>query len=477
MKKKLLKNTFSVTLALVLALCGNFGVTNVMAATLTKDETVYAIKNASGENQKVIVSDHLNTKDTNDKVTDSSTLKDIENVTGYETFTTGKDGAIVWNAKGDDIYYKGTSDKALPVDLKISYTLDGKTISVEDLAGKTGKVTIKFDYINNTKKVTDNKSFIPFVALTAFILDNDTFTNVEVKGGEGINDGNRTIITGFGLPGVKDYLGKAAENITIPEGFEVSADVTDFKLGMTLTLVSNEFLNEKNEDTENAAFTDSFKELMEGLNTLKESSSALVEGAEGIKDGAAQVNAGAAQLKTGLDTLSSQNAALVGGGEQIFASLLLSATNELKNAGMNVTLTAENYNTVLTGAITNLTKAGMSAQAEKLKGLLTSLVGYNTFLDGLKNYTAGVSAAAAGAENLSAGTAALSAGSEQLLEGTKTYTDGVNLLCNTVDEKLTSLITKIKELKEAAGSYTNYSGIDDSMTGKVRFVYKTSEIK
>lgn len=46
----------------------------------------------------------------------------------------------------------GQVNEELPVDVKITYKLDGEEIEPSELAGKSGKVTIRFDYTNNTKK-------------------------------------------------------------------------------------------------------------------------------------------------------------------------------------------------------------------------------------------------------------------------------------------------------------------------------------
>ena len=47
--------------------------------------------------------------------------------------------------QGEDISYEGTSNQQLPVTTKVTYYLDGKEIKPEDLAGKSGKVKIRFD--------------------------------------------------------------------------------------------------------------------------------------------------------------------------------------------------------------------------------------------------------------------------------------------------------------------------------------------
>ena len=174
-----------------------------------KEETVYVIADSTGKEQKVIVSDHLINNDNKATIGDASTLTDIENVKGDETFT--QNGTkLVWQADGNDIYYQGTSTGQLPVSQKITYSLDGKEISPEELAGKSGKVTIRFDYTNNEKVKAniggkEEEICVPFVALSGMVLG-DEFTNIEVENGRVAADGNNNIVVGYALPGLKDSL-------------------------------------------------------------------------------------------------------------------------------------------------------------------------------------------------------------------------------------------------------------------------------
>ena len=122
-----------------------------------KEETVYFISDANGQVKKTVVSDWLKNKDGSDKLEDKSDLQNIENVKSDADFEKGKDGEITWKADGEDVYYQGTTDKKAPVDVKVTYYLDNKEIKPEELAGKSGKVKIRFDYTNNQKKTYTEK--------------------------------------------------------------------------------------------------------------------------------------------------------------------------------------------------------------------------------------------------------------------------------------------------------------------------------
>lgn len=364
-----------------------------------KHETVYVLANADGTVQKIIVSDWIKNTLSNEKIIDVTELQDTENVKGDTEYTLGGSNTRIWDAQGNDIYYQGTIEKELPVNLTVSYKLDGKTVSPDELVGKSGKVTIRFDYKNNqyeTVKINgkDEKIYVPFVMLTGMLLDNNTFTNVEVSNGKVINDGDRTAVIGFALPGLQENLAIDKEEFEIPSYVEITADVTDFSLGMTVTVAANTLFNEI--DTEkidslsdlsdsmselNDAMTklldgssslynglctllDKSTELVEGINQLADGAAKLKDGAYSLDEGAKKLSDGAAALSSGLDTLSANNDKLNGGAKKVFEALLSTAEKQLKAAGISVSaLTIDNYASVLNGVIDSLDNTKVYNQA------------------------------------------------------------------------------------------------------------------
>ena len=162
-----------------------------------------------------------------------------------------KEGSLgVWDAAGNDIYYQGNIQKELPVDMKITYCLNGREISPEELAGQSGRVKIRFDYTNRQKESVmvgekEEELYVPFVLLTGLVLDNESFRNIEVSNGKIINDGERTVVMGYAMPGLKDNFDIGSEDfdveeLDIPDYVEMTADVTDFELATTLTVATNE---------------------------------------------------------------------------------------------------------------------------------------------------------------------------------------------------------------------------------------------
>ena len=366
---------------------------------VSKDETVYVIAGADGSVKKVIVSDWIKNALKDATIEDSTALTDVVNVKGDESYTLGGGNSRVWDAEGNDIYYQGNIDKELPVTLKISYTLDGKSVTPEEIAGKSGKVTIRFDYENKqyeTVKIggKDEKIYVPFAMLTGLILDNDVFTNIEVSNGKLINDGSRTIVAGLAFPGLEEDLGIDAEKLTIPDYVEITADAKDFSLGMTVTVATNELFKkfdpEKLDDVDKLTgrleeVTDAMSQLIDGssslydgLCTLLDKSNELVAGidklatgAEALKNGAAELDGGVGKLQSGasaladgLNTLASNNDSLNGGAKQVFETLLSTAKTQLTAAGLSVPdMTPDNYAAVLSAVIDSLDSEKVYATA------------------------------------------------------------------------------------------------------------------
>lgn len=345
---------------------------------ISKDETVYVLTGADGSVKKIIVSDWLKNELGSASVADKSDLSDIENVKGDESYTINGDNMTVWDAQGNDIYYQGNIQKELPVGLSVRYYLDGKSVSPEELKGKSGKVTIRFDYENRQYETVqingvNQRIYVPFAMLTGMILDNDTFQNVQITNGKLVNDGDRTVVVGLAFPGLQENLNLSRDDLSIPDSVEITADVTNFSLGMTVTLACNDLFSQLGDvdltslDSTSAldqltgamdqllsgssslyeglsTLLDKSGELVSGVEELAQGAAAIKSGADSVDDGAAQLKAGLANLSSGLNTLSANSEALNSGAKQVFNSLLETAATQIRAKGLNVPdLTIENY--------------------------------------------------------------------------------------------------------------------------------------
>ena len=448
-----------------------------------KEETVYVLADSTGKERKVIVSDHLINDENKDTIEDASTLKDIENVKGDETFK--QDGSkLTWQADGNDIYYQGTSTKETPVSQTITYSLDGKEVKPEELAGKSGKVTIRFDYTNNetVKTKIDGKEeeiYVPFAAVSGMVLD-DSFSNVKVTNGKVISDGKNNIVVGYALPGLKESLDVDDSDfdgdVSIPDYVEVTADVENFSLSTTMTVVMNatNFISKDGDadlsevddmlDTLTDA-TDQLKdgsgELADGVDTLKSKMGEFKDGVGTLKNGIKDYTDGASTLSTGIGTLKSGVDTLAGS-----VPTLISGVGTLKDGSASA---AKGASSLKDGAGT-LKKGAkdVSTGANTLsKGASDLSTGANTLSTGVNDLSTGVDTLSTGASDLSTGADTLAAGASSLNTGVQTLAKGVKDLNTAVNGGETTL---------AGGASAVSAGVD-TLVGKLGDMATTLQTK
>lgn len=319
-----LKKTCAVTLsaAMVLGLAATAGNVSYAATNVEKEETVYVNLDSDGTVDDVTVSNWLKNVTGTGDVQDISNLKDIKNVKGDETFTQNGD-KLTWKANDTDIYYQGTTDEKPPVNVKISYQLDGKDIKAEDLAGKSGKLKMTIQYENNStfEDEVDGKNVkmnTPFLMASAVILPVDTFSEVTVSQGKLVSEGSNQILVAYGMPGLADSLNltddmKDEMNEKLGDTVTVEATVKDFSMDSIYTVASSsEFSDiDLDDDSDMNDLEDAVNDLADATDELISGSSDLSDGLTTLKDnfktyasGVGDVSKGASDLSTGAGKLA-----------------------------------------------------------------------------------------------------------------------------------------------------------------------------
>ncbi len=405
-----------------------------------KEETVYIFADSTGAAEETIVSAHLRNREEKDTLEDVSSLENITNVKGEQEYK--QDGMkLTWQAGGSDIFYQGTTEKQAPVTEKLTYYLDGKEITPEELAGKSGRVTIRFDYTNHekVKVAVDGKTeevFVPFVAISGMVLD-DSFQNVEVTNGRAIADGSKNLVIGYALPGLKESLAVSSENfdkeLTIPEYVEVTADVEHFSLDMTMTAVVNatNFVSAEGEndlssveDMINALtdaggqLQDGSGELAEGLDTLQSKLNEFANGVNTLKDGIKNYTDGASRVAEGIGSLKGSTPQLSDGISKLGVGI---------SAIYDHFGSTDNQSTLRGGAGSLAAGAGQLSDGA---GELSA--GAGQLLDGAGSLSAGAGSVADGAKTVDNAAGRLSDGASSLSGGAANLQNGVNTLVEKV---------------------------------------------
>ena len=420
-------------------LCGSMLVSNAFPAAAASDkkkkedkiETVYVNADAEGKEEKITVSEQLKNNGSG-SVDDYSTLKNIKNVKGDEEYTQGEDGSLTWTGDGEDIYYQGETDARLPVTVKVTYYLDGKKISPDKLAGKSGKVKIRFDYTNHTRDTVKVKGKnvnvqTPFTIISAMILPAEHFSNIEVENGKAVSDGDRNIVVGMAMPGLKDSLKladhKDFRDLDIPDYVEVTADANKFELSMTATMINTGLLNDMDLDD-----VDKLDDLKKDMDKLTDASTKLVEGSGDLLDG--------------MKTLDKSMETYTNG-----VSKVDDGARELKDS---LTKLSDNKEAFESGA------EGMT------KGLKSLKNGTKTISQGIKDYTDGTTDLEKGIASAASGSNALKSGAGDLSKGIKDYTSGVKEIqngLNTINSQLSEMKTpsndEMDKVSKAASGLAN----------------------
>lgn len=344
---------------------------------LRRDETVYVIANTDGSVRQIIVSDWIQNGLAAAQVEERSELSQVEAVKGSATYTLGQDNARVWDAQGQDLYYQGSIEKALPVDMTVTYQMDGQTVTPGQIAGKSGHVTIRFDYENRQYEMveidgTEEKIYVPFAMLTGLLLDSDRFTNVTVSNGKLFCDGSHTAVVGVAFPGLQEDLAMEKDRLDIPDYVEIEADVKDFSLATAVTVASSGLFDQLDDETleklELGELTDGIGRMTDAMDQLMDGSSQLYDGLCTLLDSSQQLIDGVDQLCQGLNELTSHNSQLNGGAKQVFQSLIAAANSQLQTSGLTVPeLTVDNYSQVLESLLQQLDGASAYAQSEARK--------------------------------------------------------------------------------------------------------------
>ena len=378
-------------------------------ATPTKDETVYVKVDDAGNQKDVTVSDQLKNISSLGTIDDVSDLKDIKNVKGDETYSENN-GKLVWQGDKKDICYQGTTTKKIPVGMKVTYELDGKKVSADDLEGKSGHLKIHYEYQNTS---ADSGKYTPFLMATGLLMDGEKFSNVTVDNGKVISDGDRDIVIGMGLPQLKEQLTSVSskvDDLDIPDSFTVEADVTDYEKVEAVTVATNEVFNEVGTDK-----FDSLDELKDSMTELQDASNKLVDGSGQLKDGLDTLLSSSGTLVSGIDQLASGGNTLAGGTGSLVSGMQSAKTGSSQLAG------------------------GVKALSDGVSGMQVQVS------DGVKDLSNGVTSVQAGVETIHGIAAQADAGVDKAKQGAADLSAGLK----TASESAGQIATTAKTLSDA----------------------------
>ena len=448
-----------------------------------KNETVYVFTDPEGDVNDVVVEEWLKNNEGSDVLKDETSLTDIENVKGNEEFIRSGNN-VEWQAGGQDIYYQGHSDEKVPVEVKVSYTLDGKAVTADEIKGKSGQVTIRFDYKNNAK---DGEIYTPFAMATGLLLDSENFSDVTVENGKVISDGDRYIVVGMGMPGLSESLGLDEKEAVVPEYFEVKANASDFSYDMAMTIATTDLLASDKEisteeleetlDEMTGEYKDGMNKLSSGIEEYTNGVGQLGDGINQLNDGTVRLNQGAKELSGGADKLSKGSeelssgiAAAKSGSEQVTGG-----AEKLGEGADQLASGIADYTNGVAGASEGADKLNSGA-AELENGALQLQIGSKDLEDGVISYTQGVSNAKDGADSISnvlknqimPGMYNESAENPGLVQGINSLDAGLGDMQSQVNGMFSALHGKQEEIYSQTGGSAPDAGNIEKLKGAVK---------
>ena len=354
-------------------------------ATVEKKETSYLILNADGSVQEQITSDWLHSDDGFDAVTDESDLSDIQNLKS-DVMPEQSGNTLKWTTDETDIYYQGKNSAQAPVGVSIEYTLDGKTVTADELKGQSGHLVATVKLTNNTgEEVTVNGKkrtvYTPFFTVAAAVLPSENFKNITTEHGLVESDSKTQVACYLAMPGMKE-----AVSDLLPDSFDklddlmldtltLEADVTDctvptflFAAAPSLSDLDLDEVSDELGDTMDE-LTDAIDQLKDGSGALDDAVGTLVESLDTFASSYSQFDAGVGSALSGTQTLAN-------GTENLLenAQLLATKTGELSLGAIQL----QNSTAQLAGVMNQQLVPGLVEASEKktaLEDKMTELSG------------------------------------------------------------------------------------------------------
>lgn len=282
---------------------------------IKKSETVYVTVEGNEIKDKS-VSVWLNS-DKNIKANDKSNLKNVKDLKTDKELKS-ENGYLKLDENKKDIYYKGDTDKKLPVDVSVKYFLDGKEMKASELEGKSGHLKIVITSKNNRyeAKTIDGQSrnvYSPYVVVAAMTFDDEKVENVTSDDIKVVKDGKNEIVTTVMTPGMKQNLTGIVEDKELDnfkDEVSVEMDIKDYKPVEIYSVITNEFFQEKKN-------IDSLDKLQNGVKELQDNSQKLVDASVKLSEGQDKLNSGISQMQTGVTKLHSGSQKLASSTQQM----------------------------------------------------------------------------------------------------------------------------------------------------------------
>lgn len=340
-----------------------------------KEEVVYIITDAQGSVASVNVVNICGSG----KVTDYGDYSSVKMLTSTDPIKLDGD-KVTFETDKEQVYYQGTmEDTQIPWHIALTYELDGKEVSAEELAGQSGKLSMHFVISEN--KACKHNYYEEYALQATFLLDTEHCSNITADGATLANVGvdkqiSYTVLPGKGLDAT------------------IEADVTDFEMdapainGIKLNLdvdIDESELTDKVEQIMDATaklsdgateLSDGTKEVQENQKKIKDGTEDLYSGVSSLDQGISTFSQGVTAMQEGLNTLNKQSGTLTSGSAQ-----MLKALQKLQKSLQDVSVSTEDIKKLTDSSAA--VKSGIS-DLSSAAGQLEQAVSYSSYQAAMK---------------------------------------------------------------------------------------------
>ena len=327
MKKSIKFSVFSILIAAVLFLAAmplayaekapatQEKLSEVPAVVAAKEEVIYADLDSAGKTNKIYAVNILNVEKEGE-ITDYGNYSSIKNLTNTQKLDYNNQ-MVSADVPTGRFYYQGTlKDTSLPWNIKVIYSLSGKQIAADQLAGSKGELDINLlTSKNESLAATFYEHYLLQISIT---LNAEICKNIKAEGATIANSGKNQILTYTVMPG--------------SEGdFNIKANVTDFEME-SITISAVPFTSNI-EIPDTSDMSSKFSSLAQAISQLNEGVSDLKEGINGLSTGAVSIEDGSSKFKTGMETLNASSDELKAASKKIKDALDYVYTNLQRKEG------------------------------------------------------------------------------------------------------------------------------------------------
>ena len=468
---------------------------NPALAAVEKNETVYCLLANNGSVKEVQVVNWAYGAPEGDSWTDYGSYSEVKNSTsGSKPKVEGN--RLIWPATAfqeDGLFYQGTTDKELPFQVSIDYTLDGEPIDPEQLAGKDGnlKITIhlenfskqktKLSYENYQGKTlsTEKTLYTPFVFQVSTSLSAGKWKGIKAPGASQVVVGDEIQLGWMVFP-----FPKADITLEI-KGEEIELKPFEIVALPSVSALSELDLSKLNIKGKLSPLFSGLLQLENSLDKLGSAAREIGENQKKIADGCSQLSTGLQQLEDGVKTSCDGSGELAAGLEQLSSEhqKLAESSSLLKQQIVPLLkqiklLSPENEQQIdlMIKGIEGLND-GIAQEKEYLNQLSAAAGQLNS---GLGELQQGIQSLSQQTPALSSGLDQLAKGQEQLAEGIAAAADGVATMRNEAGgqyNELMSSLAAIDELEVLADNYKSFMDNTNNQNSKVQFLHRTEGIQ